>query len=161
MKAKQKEFALVGLGFWGKNIFRNLYNLGVLRTACDNNADTINGFKAKYPDIDYTDSFTGMLKNKEIKAVLLATPASTHFLLARQALLAGKDVFVEKPLSLTVKEGQDLLGLSKKTKRLLMVGHILQYHPAIIKLKKIVSSGKLGKVYYIYSNRLNIVKLRI
>src|SRR3989338_1750835 len=161
MKAKQKEFALVGFGFWGKNIFRNLYDLKVLHTACDNNLETIEGFKAEYPDVNYTDSFTSVLNNPKIKAVLLATPASAHFTMAREALLAGKDVFVEKPLSLTVEEGQGLLDLSKRTKRLLMVGHILQYHPAVIKLKKIISSGKLGKIYYVYSNRLNIGKLRI
>ena len=113
MKAKQKEFALVGFGFWGKNIFRNLYDLKVLHTACDNNLETIEGFKAEYPDVNYTDSFTSVLNNPKIKAVLLATPASTHFTMAREALLAGKDVFVEKPLSLTVEEGQGLLDLKR------------------------------------------------
>lgn len=157
---RQKKFALIGLGFWGKNIFRNLYGLGVLRTACDNNPKIIEKFKARYPDVGYTNSFESILNNPQIKAILIATPASTHFTLTRQALLAGKDVFVEKPLSLTVKEGQILLNLNKKTRRVLMVGHILQYHPAIIKLKKMISSGKLGKIYYIYSNRLNIGKLR-
>lgn len=160
MKAKEKNIALIGLGYWGKNIFRNLNELDVLNTACDTNADTIKDYKRKFPQVKYTSSPESIWSDKEIKAVLIATPAVTHFKLAKTALLNGKDVFVEKPLSLTEKEGLELVELARKTGRILMVGHILQYHPAILKLKSIISNGELGKIRYIYSNRLNIGKLR-
>lgn len=92
--------------------------------------------------------------------MVVATPAVTHYEIVKQSLLAGKDVFVEKPLAITVKQGEELVKLAEKGNRILMVGHILQYHPAIIKLKELISSGELGKIQYIYSNRLNIGKLR-
>lgn len=155
-----KAFGLIGLGYWGRNIFRNLDELGILSWACDRSRKVTSDFKKRFPHIRYTNDAGQIFNNPEIKAVLIATPATTHFALAREALRRGKDVFVEKPLSLTVKEGQELLRLSRKLKRILMVGHILQYHPAVIKLKEIISQGKLGKIRYIYSNRLNIGKLR-
>ncbi len=155
-----KCMGLVGTGYWGKNILRNLYEIGVLNTACDFNVASLNAFKQKYPDVKYTSSFGDMLENPEIKAVALATPAVTHYELARKTLMAGRDVFVEKPLALTVEQGSELVDIAKGNNRVLMVGHILYYHPAIRKLKTIVSSGKLGKIFYIYSNRLNIGKVR-
>lgn len=155
-----KFFGLIGLGYWGKNILRNLYELGVLHTACDSNPCTIAERKDQFPDTNYTNSFEDMLSNPDIKAVAIATPAATHYGYVKQALLAGKDVYVEKPLALTVKEGQELVDIAEKGKRILMVGHILQYHPAVIKLKEIIAAGKLGRVEYLYSNRLNIGKLR-
>ena len=150
----------VGLGYWGKNILRNLHELGVLHTASDSNLSAISEQKRQFPDIEYTTSFEDILRHPDIKAVAISTPAATHFKLVRQTLLAGKDVFVEKPLALTVKEGQEIVDIAEKEKRILMVGHILQYHPAVIKLKELISSGELGKIQYIYSNRLNIGKLR-
>jgi UDP-2-acetamido-3-amino-2,3-dideoxy-glucuronate N-acetyltransferase len=153
--------ALIGLGYWGKNIFRNLYELGVLHTACDLNKNTIAKFKDNYSDVHYTVSLSEVLEDPDIKAVAIATPAATHYELIRQSLMAGKDVFVEKPLALKVREGEEVVSLADKQKRILMVGHILQYHPAIEKLKKLISSGELGKIQYIYSNRLNIGRLRI
>lgn len=161
MKRKHGNIALIGLGYWGKNIFRNLNELNVLNMVCDINPGTIEDYKRQFPQIKYANSLRPVWSNKKIKAVLIATPAVTHFELAKEALLQGKDVFVEKPLALTEKEGRELVELAKKTHRILMVGHILQYHPAIIKLKEMIESGKLGKIQYIYSNRLNIGKLRI
>lgn len=160
MKNKQRSIALVGFGYWGKNIFRNLYELDVLHTVCDTNSNLVNEYKNKFPEINYTDSVEAVLKNKDISAVVIATPAVTHFDLVKQSLLASKDVFVEKPLALTVKEGEELVNLANQTNRILMVGHILQYHPAVIKLKEMITAGALGKIRYIYSNRLNIGKLR-
>ena len=93
-------------------------------------------------------------------AIVLATPAETHFVLAHKALSAGKHVFVEKPLALTEKEGQLLVKLAEQNELILMVGHILHYHPALIKLKALINSGELGKIQYLYSNRLNIGKIR-
>jgi UDP-2-acetamido-3-amino-2,3-dideoxy-glucuronate N-acetyltransferase len=156
----KKYIGLVGLGYWGKNILRNLHELGSLHTACDFNAATIAERKQAYPDLTYTMSFDDILNNPEIRAIALATPAATHYHLVKKSLRAHKDVFVEKPLALTVPEGQELVEIAQKENRVLMVGHILQYHPAVIKLKEMIHDGELGKTYYIYSNRLNIGKLR-
>ena len=155
-----KFVGLAGTGYWGRNILRNLHEMGVLHTACDSNAEALGEFKKKFPGACYTSSFDSMLGNGDIKALALATPAATHYKLAKKALLAGKDVFVEKPLALAVKEGAELVDIAEKENKILMVGHLLYYHPAIKKLQQLLSSGRLGKVYYIYSNRLNTGKIR-
>jgi UDP-2-acetamido-3-amino-2,3-dideoxy-glucuronate N-acetyltransferase len=152
--------ALAGLGYWGKNLLRNFYELGVLHTACDADPVTLSELQKKFPETNYCNSFDNLLSNQEIQAIAIATPAATHGELIKKAFKAGKDVFVEKPLALTVKEGEELVRLAEKGARILMVGHILQYHPAVIKLKELISTGQLGKIQYIYSNRLNIGKLR-
>jgi UDP-2-acetamido-3-amino-2,3-dideoxy-glucuronate N-acetyltransferase len=157
---KGKFVGLIGLGYWGKNILRNLCELGVLHTAGDLSSQIISERSKGFHGINYTTKFEDILNNKDIKAVAVATPAATHYEYVKQALLAGKDVFVEKPLALTVREGQEIVDIASKEKRVLMVGHILLYHPAVIKLKEIIASGRLGKLEYIYSNRLNIGKLR-
>ncbi len=161
MTRKTNRFVgLVGLGYWGQNILRNLHQIGILHTACDEDPRTLEERRAKFPGINYTISFEEVLKSEGVKAVAIATPAATHFHFVKQALMSAKDVFVEKPLALTVKEGQELIRLAEERGRILMVGHILQYHPAVIKLKEVISGGDLGKIQYIYSNRLNIGKLR-
>jgi len=156
----KKFIGLIGLGYWGKNLLRNLYELEVLHSACDADALIVSERKKQYPDVHYTKSFNELLQDSEIKAVAIASNAVTHYELVKQSLLSGRDVYVEKPLALTVKQGEELVELAEKEKRVLMVGHILQYHPAVIKLKELISSGDLGKIQYIYSNRLNIGKLR-
>jgi UDP-2-acetamido-3-amino-2,3-dideoxy-glucuronate N-acetyltransferase len=108
-----------------------------------------------------TSSFEDVLKDDNIAGVVLATPAATHHNLAREALLAGKDVFVEKPLALKVSDGRELVELADKRGRILMVGHLLRYHPAVVKLKALIDEGKLGKLNYIYSNRLNLGRFRV
>jgi len=160
MKIQNKIIGLIGLGYWGKNILRNLYELDTLHTACDLSQDILDERKKNFPDVNYTSSIEDVLSSTEIKAVAISSPAVTHFELIKKAILAGKDVFVEKPLALTVKEGEEIVALAEKEKRILMVGHILQFHPAVIKLKQLITSGELGKIQYIYSNRLNIGKLR-
>lgn len=156
----QKFIAQIGLGYWGKNILRNLHELRVLHTACEVNPSTLKQFKKQYPEINFTDSFEHILSNPEIKAVVISTPAATHYEIVKRTLLSDKDVFVEKPLALKTSEGEELVKLAERKGRVLMVGHILQYHPAVRKLKDLISTGELGKVQYIYSNRLNIGKLR-
>jgi UDP-2-acetamido-3-amino-2,3-dideoxy-glucuronate N-acetyltransferase len=156
----RKHIAMAGLGYWGKNILRNLSDMGVLAIACDSSAEILRQRQAEFPRLDYTSSFEDALADARVRAVVIATPAVTHYDLARKALNAGKDVFIEKPLALTYKMGRKLLDLSKSGNKVLMVGHILQYHPAVIKLKELVAKGDLGKLEYIYSNRLNIGKLR-
>lgn len=160
METPKKFIGLIGLGYWGKNILRNLYELGILHTACDSDPGVLAIQKENFPGAQYTSSSAEILQNPKIKAVAIATPASTHYSLVKQSLLSGKDVFVEKPLALTVPEGEELVKLAAKEKSILMVGHILQYHPAVGKLKELITAGELGKIQYIYSNRLNIGKLR-
>ncbi len=151
---------LLGLGYWGKNLLRNFHELGVLRAACDRDPALLEKHGRTYPGPAYSPTLDCIFEDPQIKAVAIATPAATHHEFALRALRAGKDIFVEKPLSLTVKEGTELVELARGLGRLLMVGHILRYHPAIGKLKELIDSGGLGKVQYIYSNRLNIGKLR-
>jgi len=156
----KRTIALIGLGYWGKNILRNLYEIDVLHTACDSSLETINEHRTKFFDINFTTSIDEVLSNPDIKAVIVATPAITHFKIAKKVILSGKDVLVEKPLALTVKEGEELITIADEQRTILMVGHILLYHPAVQKLKELIISGELGKVQYIYSNRLNIGKFR-
>jgi len=156
-----QNIAMVGLGAWGKNILRNLYELKAIRTACDCNFDTLCERKKEFPDIAYTASFEDILKDSQITAVCIATPASTHYQLVKMALNSHKDVFVEKPLAFNTRHGKELMRIAAAKKKILMVGHILHYHPAIIRLKSFLEEGGLGQVQYIYSNRLNIGKLRV
>lgn len=153
--------AVVGSGYWGKNLVRNFDELGVLHTICDNNPATLKSFQEKYPDKHFQTSFETVLESPAIDAVVIATPAETHFELAKSALSSGKHTFVEKPLALVGGEAEELQRIAQGRNLKLMVGHILLYHPAIIKLKEIVDSGELGKINYIYSNRLNLGKFRI
>lgn len=156
----KKNIGLIGLGGWGKNILRNLYDLGVLYKACDTGKDVIAEHKKNYPDTIYTTDIDEILNDKNIEALAIAAPAVKHYEIAKKALLLGKDVFIEKPLSLEVAEGKELIRLAANKEKIIMVGHILQYHPAINKMKEFIADGKLGKLQYIYSNRLNIGKLR-
>jgi UDP-2-acetamido-3-amino-2,3-dideoxy-glucuronate N-acetyltransferase len=110
--------------------------------------------------VDTCSALRVLLNDPEIQGVAIAAPAAQHYQLAKECLLAGKDVYVEKPLSLRVDEGQDLVEIAEARQRVLMVGHILQYHPAILKLKELIGSGELGRIQYIYSSRLNWGKLR-
>ena len=152
--------AVVGHGYWGKNLARNFYELGALRTLCDENAAALASAQDKYPGALFLSDYGQVLADPEIAGVVLATPAVRHFDMARRALNAGKDVFVEKPLALNVSEGAELVRLAADRNRILMVGHILQYHPAVRELKRLINAGALGRVEYIYSNRLNIGKIR-
>lgn len=155
-----KIIGLIGLGYWGKNLLRNLYELGVLQCAYDSSEGVAKERRGEYAGIKFLSSYEEMLEDRKVKAVVIATPAITHYDLAKEALKMGKDVFVEKPLAMRVKEGEELVNLAKEKDCILMVGHLLQYHPALKKLKELIRLGKIGKIQYIYSNRLNIGKLR-
>lgn len=155
-----KHIAVVGMGYWGKNLARNFHELGALHTICDTSPAVEKEWKAKFPDVRFTQDFGHVLADPGIRAVALATPAVTHYGMARTALEAGKDVFVEKPLAIKVEEGRALVDLAGRLGRVLMVGHILRYHPAVIALGRLISSGDLGQIQYLYSNRLNIGKIR-
>lgn len=152
--------ACIGAGQWGKNLVRNFAALGVLRLICDTDAKVRTRLQARYPTVDMTDTLDHVWRNEAIHGVVIATPAETHGPLVREALAAGRDVLVEKPLCLAVSEAEDLVALAKERKRILMVGHLLWYHPAILKLKALVDAGELGRVQYIYSSRLNLGQIR-
>jgi UDP-2-acetamido-3-amino-2,3-dideoxy-glucuronate N-acetyltransferase len=127
---------------------------------CDESEEVLQGLRRQYSDCRYLSSYQAVLSDPAVRAVALATPAETHAALVREALTSGKDVFVEKPLCLSVDEGRELVSLARKRGRILMVGHLLWYHPAILKLKDLVAGGELGRIQYIYSNRLNLGKIR-
>ena len=150
---------LIGSGYWGKNLVRNLHALGVLKCVCDVRAEVLEEVRYQL-GIETCSSLNALLCDDEIKGVVIAAPAAQHYQLAKDCLLAGKDVYVEKPLALRVEEGQELAGIAIQLNRILMVGHILQYHPAILTLKRLIETGELGRVQYIYSSRLNWGKLR-
>lgn len=156
----EPNLAVVGMGYWGKNLVRNFYQLEALSVVCDANASVEESLKGSYPGVRYRRDFASVLSDSQVKAVALATPAVAHFQMAKAALEAGKDVYVEKPLAVKVEEGRKLVELAEEKGRILMVGHILRYHPAVVKLQELIRNGDLGKVQCLYSNRLNIGKIR-
>ncbi len=155
-----ENIAVVGNGYWGKNLVRNFSELGALRLVCDEDPSVEAAVRSQYPSVAYVREFSQVLSDAAVRGVVLATPAATHYAMAKRALLAGKDVFVEKPLALNAREGSELVELAERERRVLMVGHILRYHPAVRKLKQFIRDGSLGRLQYIYSNRLNIGKIR-
>jgi UDP-2-acetamido-3-amino-2,3-dideoxy-glucuronate N-acetyltransferase len=151
--------AVVGSGYWGKNLVRNFHALGALEMVCDVREEPLRQAAKEY-GVRVSQDLGSVLRDEVLDAVVIAAPAVQHFDLARKFLLADKDVFVEKPLSLQSREGRELVDLANARNRILMVGHILEYHPAINELKKLIRQGDLGKIQYIHSSRLNLGKLR-
>ena len=161
MKAEVKNnIACIGGGHWGKNLIRNFNDLGALRWVCETDEEKRAHLQDSYPAVHFTGELDQVLEDPEVAGVAIATPAETHCKLVRRALLAGKDVLVEKPLCLSVEEGQKMVELAAERQLLLMMGHLLWYHPAVLKLKELVDEGELGRIRYIYSNRLNLGKIR-
>jgi UDP-2-acetamido-3-amino-2,3-dideoxy-glucuronate N-acetyltransferase len=155
-----KNIAVIGCGYWGKNLVRNFHELGALHTICETDTTTLKTIHLGYPEVKTENVYSEVPKNPNIQGIVISTPAELHYQMAKQALEEDKDVFVEKPLALTVKEGEELVDLAKTKNRILMVGHLLEYHPAISWLKTFIDEGGLGKVNYIYSSRLNLGKFR-
>ncbi len=137
--------AVIGAGYWGKNLVRNFANLDALGMVCDPDSGACANATKISPGVPICASFSEVLAHEEIEAVAIATPAVSHYQLAKAALAAGKDVFVEKPLALEAAEGQELVELAAKQGRILMVGHILHYHRAIQKLKELIDTGNWGR----------------
>jgi predicted dehydrogenase len=152
--------AVAGCGYWGQNLVRNFHALGALRMVCDPSESGRLRAYGIAPEVEVVESFDAVCGRSEIQAIVIATPAETHYPLALRALSAGKDVLVEKPLALNVKNGSELEAKAKDMACILMVGHLLEYHPAILKLRELIAQEILGKVNYIYSNRLNFGKIR-
>ena len=152
--------AVIGAGYWGVNHVRNFHELGALETVCDSSGESLARIASLYQGVRVERDFEKVLADQTIRGLVIATPAETHSRLASAALEAGKDVLVEKPLTLDVNEGRRLVALARKCGRILMVGHLLEYHPAVIRLRSLISSGALGELRYIYSSRLNLGKVR-
>jgi len=152
--------AVIGAGYWGSNLVRNYHQLGVLRTVCDASIEILDATRKSYPDVECTSKAEDVFSNERIQGVVIALPAEYHYEFAEKALRSGKDVFVEKPLALELEQARKLNKVALEEKRILMVGHLLRYHPAFIKLKEIIDNGELGRIQYIYSNRLSFGKIR-
>jgi len=157
--ANPSKVNLIGAGYWGKNLVRNFFDLNSIDTVFDLSKDNLEKISKSHPGIKTSSNIQDAMTNSAT-GVVISTPAETHYDLAKQALLSGKDVFVEKPLALKFSEAQELVDLAKEKGRILMVGHLLQYHPAVVKLKSMVMEGELGKIEYVYSNRVNLGKIR-
>jgi UDP-2-acetamido-3-amino-2,3-dideoxy-glucuronate N-acetyltransferase len=157
---REPKISVVGMGYWGKNLVRNFQELGALDLVCDSDSSVEARFRENYGAVRFCSKFGAVLADSGITAVALATPAVAHYEMAKAALAAGKDVFVEKPLATDVEQGAELQRLAEAQNRILMVGHILRYHPGVLKLQELVKSGVLGQIRYLYSNRLNIGKIR-
>ncbi len=151
----------VGAGAWGKNLLRHFAGsaLSELVVCCDTSEDILSKHIETYPHTETTTDFSRLLKD-DIDAIVVATPPAGHFKLCRAALEAGKDVFVEKPLVLNAKDGEHLRQLAHEKERILMVGHIMVYHPAVLWLRESIANRDLGEIYYLYATRVNLGKVR-
>ena len=154
----KKNIAVVGAGYWGKNLVRVFAELGVLAAVCDFNGELADHLAKEHGAI--SKSFDAVLSDPSIGGVAIAAPAALHAELATSALEAGKHVFVEKPLALRVEDATKVVELAESRGLTLMVGHLLQYHPAFLAIKDRVNAGLIGELQYVYSNRLNLGKIR-
>lgn len=154
------KIGVVGCGYWGKNLVRVFHELGVLGAVCDVNPSVRDSICKTYPGVRVTADVEDIVSANDLQAIVVAAPAVQHYALSKAALEHGKHVFVEKPLAMKVAEGRELVEISRGRDQVLMVGHILEYHPAVRELHRLVREGALGKIQYIYSSRLNIGKLR-
>jgi len=154
--------ALIGAGYWGPNLARVFFGLPGcnLHTICDKKKERLDSVKTSFPNINTTQDYRTLLGNPELEAIAVVTEAQHHYEIAKECLLAGKHVLVEKPLALNSHECEDLIGIAKAKNRILMVGHLLEHHPGIRKLKELIDNGEIGKVYYIYSQRVNLGEIR-
>lgn len=156
---EQPTVAVLGCGYWGKNLVRNFHQLGALAMVCDDTAGGRAQAELLAPGVPTSAALDTVLSS-HASAVVIASPAETHYDLVLRCLRAGKDVFVEKPMALTAEHGEHLVREADEHGRILMVGHVLEYHPAVVKLAELVREGTLGKVQYIYSHRLSLGKIR-
>lgn len=154
--------ALVGCGYWGPNLARNLYGLpgAQLAALCDLDRARLSSLAPFYPTARLTQDYVELLADPALDAIVLATPARTHADLARAALEHGKHVLVEKPLAMTVTDAEQLVALAAEQKRVLMVGHVFAYNPAVRYIKSLIDAGELGEIYYIYSTRVNLGRVQ-
>jgi predicted dehydrogenase len=162
MSADEIVFAQIGCGYWGPNLLRNFSALKNCRVkyAVDSSAERRNFIETNFPKTKAVESWKPVLSDPTVNAVIVATPAGTHFELAREALLAGKHVFVEKPLATKAAEVDELGRLGHARGLVVMAGHTFIYNAAVRYVKKMLDAGELGEVRYIYSQRLNLGRIR-
>lgn len=153
---KHQKIAVIGCGVWGRNIVRNFYNLNVLDIVCDLDESNLEKVREQYPGVKTTKDFNEVINNPEITAVAVVTPSHTHYKVVKAMLEAGKNVYVEKPISTVAQEAKDLTELAHQKGLVLMVGHLLLYHPAVNRLKMLIEEGVLGDIIYAQSDRLNV-----
>ena len=151
---------VVGAGYWGKNHIRTLYELGLLGGIVESDSTVLKRFSDQYPEVDTYDNIDYALQNEKIDGFTVATPAETHYGIAKKIIQSGKHVLVEKPLTLNIEDAAKLVDLARTHNVNVMVGHVLLFHPAIQKIKKLIDDGRIGKLQYIYSNRLNLGQVR-
>jgi UDP-2-acetamido-3-amino-2,3-dideoxy-glucuronate N-acetyltransferase len=152
--------AVVGSGYWGKNLVRNHYELGSLYAVCEMDPQKRLELAEKYPDVKLYSNYQELLNDKSVQGIVLATPAPTHFELAKQSLEADFPTYVEKPLTLDLESAEHLTNLANEKNLPLMVGHILEYHPAMVKMQELVNAGKIGNIKHIRCSRINLGKIR-
>jgi predicted dehydrogenase len=153
---------VVGLGYWGPNLARNFDHLhgAELAALCDGSEEVLERVSAGFPEVRTTSDVADLLDDPELDAVVIATPVPTHAELAERVLAAGKHCFVEKPLAQSAADAERVVEAAREAGRVLMVGHLLEYHPGLERLGEIAAGGELGDIHYIYGNRLNLGKLR-
>lgn len=156
----EEKVAVVGCGNWGRNLVRNFYNLNYLHTVCDLNQVALQEIQKNYAGVHVTGDFSAMLQNPDICAAVISTPSHTHYRLARAALLANKHVYVEKPIATSGRDVLELFTLAQEMDRVLMVGHLLLYHPVVDRLRQLIAEGVLGSIQNIESDRLNTNVIR-
>jgi len=154
--------ALIGYGYWGPNLARNFHSLPECRliACCDINEERLKEAQRLYPGLKITTDFRDLLKDDEVDAVAIATPVGLHYSIAREALLHGKHVLVEKPMTTSVEEARDLVELANRQGKVLMAGHTFEYNPAVLKMKELISRGEIGAIYYIHSTRVNLGRVQ-
>ena len=156
MSINRTKVAVLGCGVWGRNLVRNFYNLEALHSICDMDSDTLKAVTSQYNGVKGTNDFDEILKTDELKGVVIATPSHTHYSLVKKALEAGKNVYVEKPIATNSREAQELNEIAEEKGLVLMVGHLLLYHPAVTRLRTLIQEGVLGDIKYVQSDRLNV-----
>ena len=152
--------AVIGCGRWGMNHVRVWRDLGLLRVVCDTDPSRLSVVEADFPEVERSLALDAILRRSDIGAVVIATPATTHAAMTIQALRVGKDVLVEKPMALTASDGERMVNTARHLGRILMAGHVLEYHPAVERLRQLVEEGSLGTLRYLYANRLNLGRIR-
>lgn len=152
--------AVIGCGYWGKNLVRNFQDLGALAAIVDLSSQARGTAASIAPGVPIYEDLDSVFADESIAGIVIATPAETHAELSARAIRAGKDVLCEKPLALSYEDACHVDTLASQHGRILMVGHILEYHPAIRKLHELTSTGELGQIRYIYSNRINLGRVR-
>ena len=155
-----RKVCVVGAGYWGKNHIKTLYELDALGGIVENNTALLHDISKSYPNVKSYPSLEDALENDDFAGFTVATPAETHFELSKGIIEANKHVLVEKPFTLNIENAEELVKLADDNNVNIMAGHVLLFHPAIIKIKELITSGKVGKLQYIYSNRLNLGQVR-